>query len=185
MPDPDPDVEPDLGAHPIDGMTWRPWSDLEANDWNPNRADPRELDLLEVSIIEDGWTQPIVVSAAQDDDEGRWAIVDGFHRWTVAQRPNVEALTGGLVPTVLLAHHGRSARQDATWRHNRARGRHRIALTAQLVAERLDAGDTLEDLAAAWGATVAELTRLADHSLAPDRHGGTPWSDAADLDPQP
>ena len=33
---------------------------IKANDYNPNRVAPPEMKLLEISIWEDGYTQPIV-----------------------------------------------------------------------------------------------------------------------------
>ena len=58
-------------------IEWKEHSSVGPNDYNPNEMDPPERSLLIRSILEDGWTQPIVV---QPDG----TIVDGEQRWTVA-----------------------------------------------------------------------------------------------------
>ena len=47
-----------------------------ANDYNPNSVAPPEMELLRLSIEQDGYTQPIVTWDLQDHRE----VVDGFHR---------------------------------------------------------------------------------------------------------
>jgi len=47
--------------HPIDNLYWVRPELLRANDYNPNHVFTREMQLLETSIIEDGFTQPVVV----------------------------------------------------------------------------------------------------------------------------
>ena len=59
---------------PINKVEWLKASELKANDYNPNHVAPIELKLLKISLIEDGWTQPVVI---RENNE----IVDGFHRW--------------------------------------------------------------------------------------------------------
>ena len=90
---------------------------------------PPELELLKLSILEDGWTMPIVTLPER---EGRFVIVDGFHRWLVSSDPAIHQRTGGLVPTVQVAldlvH-----RQMSTIRHNRARGTHGVLPMADII----------------------------------------------------
>ena len=45
---------------PVDCVLWRPMDNVIANDYNPNTVAPPEMALLEVSIMADGYTQPIV-----------------------------------------------------------------------------------------------------------------------------
>jgi ParB-like chromosome segregation protein Spo0J len=68
---------------PISNVQWIDRELLQANDYNPNHVASPELRLLAQSILESGWTQPIV---ARSVDNGRYEIVDGFHRWTVSGR---------------------------------------------------------------------------------------------------
>src|SRR5438045_1612914 len=97
---------------PITSIEWVPRESLHANLYNPNKVAPIELHLLKVSILEDGWTQPIV---ARPDGE----IVDGFHRWTISAESEISAMTNGLVPVVRLLPANREHQIMSTIRHNR------------------------------------------------------------------
>ena len=52
-----------------------------ANDYNPNRVAPPEMRLLELSIWEDGYTQPVVTY--YDVEKDLYIVVDGFHRYQI------------------------------------------------------------------------------------------------------
>jgi len=45
---------------PVDFVEWKQNEEVVANDYNPNKVAPPEMELLEVSIMNDGYTQPIV-----------------------------------------------------------------------------------------------------------------------------
>ena len=47
---------------PVDFVRWVPADDVHANDYNPNSVAPKEMELLRVSIMADGYTQPIVTN---------------------------------------------------------------------------------------------------------------------------
>ena len=105
-------------SHPINKVAWIESGVLSANSYNPNQVFPPEMDLLKQSLLEDGWTQPLVI---REDME----IVDGFYRWLlVKQDPEVSDLTGGLVPVVFLQNISKRHQIMSTIRHNRARGAH-------------------------------------------------------------
>lgn len=143
-------------AQPVSGVQWIDRNDLTANSYNPNHAAPTELELLKLSIISDGWTQPIVV---RRDHE----IVDGFHRWTASADPRVGGLTGGLVPIVYLRDDlTPEAQRLATVRHNRARGTHHVLKMADLVAQLVDGGVSEEALETLLGMEVEEVERLVE-----------------------
>jgi hypothetical protein len=83
-------------SQPVDLIVWRHVDDLKANNYNPNVVAPPELELIKVSILEDGWTAAIVIT---DDFE----IVDGYHRWLCTKTDlRVYARTAGQVPTVTI-----------------------------------------------------------------------------------
>src|SRR5688500_8808372 len=64
-----------MKREPVDCIVWERGDKVFANDYNPNSVAPPEMKLLEVSILEDGYTQPIVTF-----DEGELkTVVDGFH----------------------------------------------------------------------------------------------------------
>ena len=64
---------------PLSTLQWVPFKKLKPNDYNPNMVPKENLRLLTQSILTNGCTLPIVVTAD-------YTIIDGFHRWTVAQQ---------------------------------------------------------------------------------------------------
>lgn len=119
---------------PVDCALWVKNESVEANDYNPNRVAPPEMDLLERSILADGYTQPIVAS----DSGTCFEIVDGFHRSRIGRESSkVKQRVGGYLPITLINkdRNGRADRMAATIRHNRARGRHMVDGMSDLVAE--------------------------------------------------
>jgi ParB-like chromosome segregation protein Spo0J len=117
-------------------VTWVKRDRLTANKWNPNRQAPPEHRLLRTSILENGWTQPIVAHEEGADDQGPlFEIVDGYHRWLVAADQRVAAMTDGLVPVVRLDDPDPALARMATIRHNRARATHGVLPMADLVAQ--------------------------------------------------
>lgn len=121
-------------AEPVDCVQWVPADSVTANDYNPNSVAPPEMKLLEHSIKEDGYTQPIV-SWAHD---GIYEVVDGFHRHRVGKESKVVGKRVlGHLPLVVI----NSDRQDktdriaSTIRHNRARGKHRVEAMSDIVIE--------------------------------------------------
>lgn len=111
---------------PVSRIQWVERNKLKPNDYNPNRVAPPEMKLLKISIIEDGWTQPIVINAD-------FTIVDGFHRWSVSADEEVKALTNGLVPVVILKETEDAQKRMATIRHNRARGTHGVLEISNII----------------------------------------------------
>jgi ParB-like chromosome segregation protein Spo0J len=141
---------------PINKVEWVERGKLRANDYNPNHVAKPELKLLKLSILEDGWTQPIVI---RDDNE----IVDGFHRWTISADPEVHAMTNGHVPVVRLAKLGLEHQMMSTIRHNRARGQHKIRSMADIVKALRDYHKVGEDeIARRLGMDSEEVQRLGD-----------------------
>jgi UDPglucose 6-dehydrogenase len=47
-------------SEPVDCVMWVPAESVQANDYNPNAVAPPEMELLKVSVLADGYTQPIV-----------------------------------------------------------------------------------------------------------------------------
>ena len=120
--------------HPIDMVLWIPIDDVRKNEYNPNSVAPTELKLLETSIVEDGYTQPIVTWVNESGRE----IVDGFHRSKVARLSQKVADTLlGFVPvtTVRNTQTDKSNRMASTIRHNRARGTHSVDAMSEIVLE--------------------------------------------------
>lgn len=164
--------------NPIDTVEWVNRDTLRANNYNPNHVAPAELRLLMQSILDDGWTQPIV---ALDDGE----IVDGFHRWTVSGLPPMMKQFGGEVPVVRLRPSSRAAQKMSTIRHNRARGQHAVLEMASIVRSLVDEhGMDFEAVGKALQMEWDEVDRLYDNSGAPvrgDRAGE--FSEGWSMDP--
>lgn len=118
---------------PVDFVAWEPVGQVEANDYNPNAVAPPEMRLLEHSISEDGYTQPIVTH-----DEGeRLIVVDGFHRNRVGKESKrVRERLDGYLPVVRIraSREAKVDRMASTVRHNRARGAHGVESMTDLVA---------------------------------------------------
>lgn len=123
-----------FSSEPVDCVRWVRGDLVEANDYNPNAVAPPEMKLLERSVCEDGFTQPIVAWRKDDIFE----VVDGFHRNRVGKESEpVRKRNNGYLPiTVINA--GRMDRGDriaATIRHNRARGKHQVERMSDIVIE--------------------------------------------------
>ncbi len=56
-------------SEPVDCVLWIKADEVVANDYNPNAVAPPEMRLLEHSIQEDGYTQPIVAWERDTDNE--------------------------------------------------------------------------------------------------------------------
>lgn len=108
---------------------------IAPNDYNPNRQDDHDFELLMRSMKEDGFTQPIIVHAKTKQ------IVDGEHRWRAAQQLGMAEIPVVFVDMEL------AQMKISTLRHNRARGSEDIELTAQLMRdlEELGAKEWMQD----------------------------------------
>ena len=150
---------------PVSNVRWIHRDLLEANNYNPNAIAPPELQLLKLSIIEDGWTMPIITLPERS---GRYTIVDGFHRWVVSSEPAIYQLTGGLVPTVQIALDPRH-RQLSTVRHNRARGTHAVLKMADIVRSMIAEGVSEKELIKRLGMEKEEVSRLNNRAGMPQQ----------------
>lgn len=158
-------------SQPVSNIAWRDPAELRANNYNPNHVAKPEMALLKQSILEDGWTQPIV---AMPDGE----IVDGFHRWTLGSTDaDIKALTGGLVPVVTIAPN-KAQQMMATIRHNRARGAHAVLKMADIVQSLVDEGLPPEEIERRVGMDSEEVRRLIVRGSKKKLSGDDSFSDA-------
>ena len=148
--------KPQRKLNPLDAVRWVDPATLYANDYNPNHVFGPELALLKCSILEDGWTQPIVI---QPDGQ----IVDGFHRWSLAVRDEeVRAQGLGFVPVVTLNERSKSDQVFSTVRHNRARGQHGLLAMSEIVRGLVERGMPGPEIMLRMGLDSEELRRLTD-----------------------
>lgn len=123
-----------FSSEPVDFVMWVNNQKVTANDYNPNSVAPPEMKLLEHSIQEDGYTQPIVSWSKENVFE----VVDGFHRHRVGKESKiVSKRVHGYLPLVVIneERNDRGDRIAATIRHNRARGKHKVDSMSEIVVE--------------------------------------------------
>ena len=148
-----------FASEPVDCVIWVKNETVNANDYNPNSVAPPEMKLLELSILEDGYTQPIVSFV----DGERREVVDGFHRNRVGKEcETVRERVKGYLPVVTI-NDERAEKGDriaATVRHNRARGKHRVDGMTDIVVELKRRNWSDEKIAKNLGMDPDEILRL-------------------------
>lgn len=143
---------------PVYNVRAVPIDKVKANDYNPNAVAPPEMELLETSIWEDGYTQPIVTYYDKDND--LYIVVDGFHRFlTIKRSERIRIRENGMLPVVVIDKEI-GDRMASTIRHNRARGSHNIDLMSTIVAELVEMGKGDAWICKHIGMSVDELLRL-------------------------
>lgn len=148
----------------LNTLVWVKRESISPNNYNPNQMAPPELRLLKISLLEDTWTQPIVIFT-DEAGGGQW-IVDGFHRWTVAADPEVAAMTYGHVPVVYIQGDLRH-RMMSTVRHNRSRGNHGVLPMGEIVKHLLQEGMPPADVGRLMQMEPEEVERLAERAGMP------------------
>lgn len=144
---------------PVDCVIWVKNSSVSANEYNPNSVAPPEMKLLEHSIVEDGYTQPIVTFPKSDGYE----VVDGFHRSRVGKESeDVKKRVLGYVPVVRIreSQEDLNHRMASTIRHNRARGKHKVQAMSDIVIELKRRNWTDSKIAKNLGMDEDEVLRL-------------------------
>ncbi len=135
-----------------------PVDKVRANDYNPNKVAPPEMKLLELSIWEDGFTQPVVCYHDRENDE--YIVVDGFHRYTIMKTSQrIFKREKGMLPIVVIDKE-LGERMASTIRHNRARGSHSVDLMSNIVTELLEMGKSDAWMCRNIGMSADELLRL-------------------------
>lgn len=148
---------------PVDCVLWVKNEKVKANSYNPNNVAIPEMELLKLSIELDGFTQPIV-SMEEDND---FIVVDGFHRNRVGKEDEVvKNRLLGYLPIVEI----RKSQSDldnriaSTIRHNRARGKHQVAIMSDIVSDLRKRGWSCEKIGKNLGMDQDEVLRLSQIS---------------------
>jgi len=148
-----------FSSEPVDCVQWVKNDLVTANEYNPNKVAPPEMELLEVSIMNDGYTQPIVAWPKNDNYE----VVDGFHRSRVGKESALVAKrVNGYLPIVAIRkeQQGKNDRIASTIRHNRARGKHQVDAMSEIVLELKNRNWTNQRIAKELGMDEDEILRL-------------------------
>lgn len=145
---------------PVDLVQWVLAEKVEGNEYNPNSVAPPEMELLRLSIVSDGYTQPIVAN----NEEDIFRVVDGFHRNRVGKEcEDVKARIHGYLPVVQIraSQSDKPDRIASTVRHNRARGKHRVDGMSDIVLELRRRNWSNEKIGKQLGMDPDEVLRLA------------------------
>jgi ParB-like chromosome segregation protein Spo0J len=143
---------------PVYAVKRVPIDKVKANDYNPNKVAPPEMALLEISILEDGYTQPIVTF--YDKTQDLYIVVDGFHRYmAMLNNETIRNREEGMLPVVVIEK-DLSDRIASTIRHNRARGTHNVELMSVIVSELVEMGKGDPWICKHIGMSRDELLRL-------------------------
>lgn len=146
---------------PVDFVKWELSNNVVANDYNPNKVAPPEMELLELSIINDGYTQPIVTWVNPEKDAVE--VIDGFHRNRVGKESKlVNKRIHGYLPVVGIRKEqsDKNDRIASTIRHNRARGKHQVNAMSEIVIELKNRNWTNQRIAKQLGMDEEEVLRL-------------------------
>lgn len=161
---------------------WVDPDELYPNDWNPNFMPDHRKDILVLSILDNGWTAPII---AQSDGQ----ITDGEHRWRLSKDERIqseddltpEGVPAGYVP-VFYADQDQKAAMLATYQNNYARGEDDAQKLGQLIDGMEDESESR--VASRMGVTDSELELLKpDDSVLTDdttKLWDTPWDEDTD-----
>ena len=164
-------------TEPVDFVRWVRNTDVTANNYNPNSVAPPEMELLRVSIMHDGYTQPIV----SNNEDGLITVIDGFHRNRVGKEcADVQARVHGYLPIVQIRTEqaDRSDRMASTIRHNRARGKHLVDAMSDIVIELKRRNWSDEKIGKQLGMDPDEVLRLTQISGLAEMFADADFSEA-------
>lgn len=166
---------------PVDCVQWIDSGLVQANDYNPNAVAPPEMKLLEHSIAEDGYTQPIVAWFK----DGAYEVVDGFHRNRVGRESEeIRKRVHGYLPLTVINDEraDRGDRIAATIRHNRARGKHQVQAMSDIVVELKRRNWSDDKIGKELGMEPDEVLRLSQITGLAEMFSDQEFSQAWDLD---
>lgn len=166
---------------PVDCVQWVKADEVIANDYNPNSVAPPEMELLHISIQEDGYTQPIVVY----QHDGIYEVVDGFHRNRVGKEcADIKERIHGYLPVVIIndERHEKADRIASTIRHNRARGKHRVEAMSDIVIELKRRNWSDKKIAKELGMDADEVLRLTQITGLAEMFSDKDFSEAWEVD---
>jgi len=166
-----------FNTEPVDFVRWVKNTDVSANDYNPNSVAPPEMELLRLSIMADGYTQPVVTNK---EEEGL-VVIDGFHRNRVGKEcEDVQKRVHGYLPVVQIrqSQTDLTNRMASTIRHNRARGKHQVNAMSEIVIELKRRNWSDEKIGKELGMDRDEILRLCQISGLTEIFSGEEFSKA-------
>lgn len=170
-----------MNENPIDLVLWVKNEIVFANDYNPNSVAPPEMKLLEHSIREDGYTQPIVTWNTED----KYQVVDGFHRNRIGKETeDIKNNIYNHLPITIIRENktDKGSRISSTIRHNRARGTHSIDGMAQIVLDLTKRNWSKEKISKELGMDSDEVLRLSQITGLAEMFSDREFSEAWELE---
>jgi len=170
---------------PVDCVLWVKNDNVHANDYNPNSVMPPEMELLRVSISEDGYTQPIVTMLEPDETR---EVVDGFHRNRVGKEcEDIQARVIGYLPVVTINEDRKDKgdRMAATIRHNRARGKHSVVKMSEIVSALIKRNWSYDKISKKLGMEPDEVLRLSQVTGLAELFADKDFSEAWEAETEP
>lgn len=146
-------------SEPVDLVQWVKSETVLANSYNPNSVAKVEFDLLKLSILSDGVTQPVVTMP----ENGFRETIDGYHRGlTIKQDGEIRNRVFGYIPVVTINKNreDKADRMAATVRHNRARGKHAVESMSDIVIDLKKRNWNDKKIAEHLGMDADEVLRL-------------------------
>ena len=127
---------------------------VRPNDWNPNKVPTHKYESIKLSMKKDGWlsSQPLLVWETDEGGKKRMLIIDGEHRWRIA---NELGYTEG--PMVFLNGITKAKAIELTIKLDNNRGAFDRDKLSQLMRESLP---SMKDPALVLGFTQTEVERL-------------------------
>jgi len=172
-----------FSTEPVDCVVWVKNDSVHANDYNPNSVAPPEMELLRLSIANDGYTQPIV--SMMDEGKETREVIDGFHRNRVGKEcDDIQNRVHGYLPVVTIrdSQKGMNDRVASTIRHNRARGKHRVDSMSDIVVDLKKRNWSPSKISKELGMDSDEVLRLAQMSGLTEMFKDKEFSKAWDVD---
>ena len=166
---------------PVTSVKWVKAEQVVANDYNPNSVAPPEMELLHISIQEDGYTQPIVTYY----HDNIYEVVDGFHRNRVGKEyADIRSIIHGYLPVVVINDDvsDKGQRIASTIRHNRARGKHQVEAMSDIVLDLKRKNWSDEKIAKELGMDSDEVLRLAQITGLAEMFADKDFSEAWECD---
>ena len=172
-----------FNTEPVDCVLWVKNDTVHANDYNPNSVAPPEMELLRLSISNDGYTQPIV--SVMDEGKNTREVIDGFHRNRVGKEcEDIQSRVHGYLPVVTIRDEqkGFNNRVASTIRHNRARGKHKVESMSDIVVDLKKRNWSDKKISKELGMDQDEVLRLAQISGLTELFKNTEFSKSWEVD---
>lgn len=169
-------------TEPVDCVLWVKNETVHANDYNPNSVAPPEMELLRLSISNDGYTQPIV---SMDNQDGTREVIDGFHRNRVGKEcQDIQSRVHGYLPVVTIreSQKDKNNRIASTIRHNRARGKHQVDSMSDIIVDLKKRNWSPKKIAKELGMEADEVLRLSQISGLVEMFSDKEFSQAWDFE---